>query len=71
MCNGATKVLRGLLHLEKNHGRDFLGDCTRGLAPKLGVPAAFSTHEFFLLATVLDTHVRLSGLVESLEGEVL
>ena len=47
------------------------GDCTRGLAPKIGVPAAFSTHEFFLLATVLDAHVRLPGLVENLEGKVL
>jgi hypothetical protein len=34
-------------------------------------PAKFSTHEFLLLATVLDTDVRLPGLVENLEGEVL
>jgi hypothetical protein len=47
------------------------GDCTKGLAPRIDVPAAFSTHEFLLLATVLDTHVRLPGLVENLEGEVL
>jgi hypothetical protein len=47
------------------------GDCTKELAPKIGVPAAFSTHEFLLLATVLDTDVRLPGLVENLEGEVL
>jgi len=47
------------------------GDCTRGLAPKISIPAAFSTHEFLLLATVLDTHIRLPGLVENLEGEVL
>jgi hypothetical protein len=47
------------------------GDCTRGLAPKITVPAALSTHEFLLLATVLDTDVRLPGLVEDLEGEVL
>ena len=45
-------------------------DCTRRLAPKLGVPAALSTHEFFLLATVLDAHVRLPGLVENKERKV-
>jgi hypothetical protein len=32
---------------------------------------SFSTHEFLLLTTVLDTDVRLPGLVENLEGEVL
>ncbi len=47
------------------------GDRTRGLAPKVGVPGAFSTHEFLLLTTVLDTDVRLPGLVENLEGELL
>jgi len=47
------------------------GDRTRGLAPKVGVPAAFSTHEFLLLATVLDTDARLPGLVEDFKGEVL
>jgi hypothetical protein len=47
------------------------GDCTRGLAPKMSVTAAFSTHEFLLLATVLDTDVRLLVFVENLEGEVL
>jgi hypothetical protein len=47
------------------------GDCKRRLAPKIGVPAAFYTHEFLLLATVLDTDVRLPGLVENLEREVL
>ena len=47
------------------------GDCARGLAPKIGVFATFSTHEFLLLATVLHTDVRLPGLVENLEGEVL
>jgi hypothetical protein len=47
------------------------GDCTTGLAQKVAVPVAYSTHEFLFLATVLDTDVRLPGLVEDLEGEVL
>ena len=29
------------------------------------------THEFLLLASVLDTNIRLPGLVEDLEREVL
>jgi hypothetical protein len=33
--------------------------------------AAFFTHEFLLLVTVLDTDVRLPGLVDNLEREVL
>jgi hypothetical protein len=34
-------------------------------------PAKLSTHEFLLLATVLDTDIWLPGLVENLKGEVL
>ena len=41
------------------------------LAPNIGVSNAFSTHKFLLLATVMDTHVRLPGLVDNFEGEVL
>jgi hypothetical protein len=33
-------------------------------------PTKFSTHEFLLLAAVLDTDVRLPRLVENPEGEV-
>lgn len=47
------------------------GDCTRGLTQKFAVPATFCTHEFLVLATVLDTDVRLPALVENLEREVL
>jgi hypothetical protein len=28
------------------------------------------THKFLRLATVLDTHIRLSALIENLEGKV-
>ena len=49
------------------------GDYTRiGISSKGSIsPAKISTHEFLLLATVLDTNVRLSALVDALEGEVL
>jgi hypothetical protein len=48
-----------------------LGDCTRGLSLRITIPAVFSTHEFLLLATVLDTDVRLPSFVANLEWEVL
>jgi len=38
---------------------------------RCGVTAAFSTHGFFLLVTVLDTDVRVPSLVENLEWELL
>ena len=34
-------------------------------------PGPNFSHEFLLLSTVLDTNVRLSALVDTLEGKVL
>jgi len=47
------------------------GDCTRKkLASKGSNSNQVSTHEFFLLATVLDTNIGLAAFIEDFKGEV-